>query len=239
MLVALDLTTRQANRVLAQATRTHAQLEIEPRPLFLDSPLTGTLESGDRESLSVLLTNAQGQTGLATLVGAMCDVRAVLSGQLYLFSAAVLEATDASPARLRLSVPQSIQVANRRQYSRRGPSEPVAVRLTVPEGGEPYVGQLANLSRNGLGCRVLRRDLDDLLLIGDTMHVEFVLPWAPQIYALPVTICTKSNCFDKVNMLVGLEFAPTSAAEQATLEVLRATLDSETTRLTDTEGETL
>jgi len=32
MLVTLDLTTRQAHRVLLQALRTRAKLEIEPRP---------------------------------------------------------------------------------------------------------------------------------------------------------------------------------------------------------------
>jgi len=66
-----------------------------------------------------------------------------------------------------------------------------------------------------------------------------VLPWAPQVYALPATVCTKTVCHDRSNMLVGLEFAAQTPATRATLELLRAALDSETRRLTEMDGDVL
>jgi hypothetical protein len=239
MLVALDLTARQAARVLTQAVRTHARLEIDPRSLFLDPPLGGTLESSDAAHLVVALTDGHERVTLATLVGAMCDVRTILSRQLYLFSTAILEANDGAAKRLRLAIPQSIQVANRRQFARRSPTEPVPVRLTVPGAAQPLVGQLTNISRNGLGCRGGRQELDGVLLIGDEIHTEFVLPWATQVFALPATVCTKTVCHDRSNLLVGLEFAAQAPATRATLELLRTALDSETRRLTEMDGDVL
>jgi hypothetical protein len=238
MLVALDLTARQAVRVLNQALQEHARLEIDPRPIFLASPLVGALESAERDCLVVQLTENPGHVSPATLLGAMCDVRTMLSGQLYLFSAPVLEATEGPVPRLRLGRPTAIQVANRRQFARRTPTETVPVRLLVPGAAQPLVAQITNLSRSGLGCHGPRRELDETLLIGDQIQVEFMLPWAPQVYRLPATVCTKNASPDQTRLNVGLEFAAHDAASRANLELLRSVLDNETQRLLDVEGDT-
>lgn len=239
MLVALDLTVRQVARVLAQAVQTQAKLEIEPRPETHDSSLWGSLESRQQDLLQVNLLDAGDQTPPAALIGATCDVRTVLSGQLYLFSTFIVDATDDSaPPRLTLAVPEAIQVANRRRFARKSPSEPVPVRLVVPSTPEPFIAHLANIAATGLGCRVLRRELDDVLFIGDRVEIEFVLPWANHIYQLPSTVCSKTPCRDRDHMLVGFEFvALDNAAARASLDLLRSVLHTETTRLTELEGD--
>lgn len=238
MLLALDLTPRQAARVLAEAVRRRAKMEIDPRPEFLESPLWGTLESRDQDLLLVYLLDAGHNMTPAKLIGAMCDVRTILSDQLYLFSTVIVDAADATtPQRLTLAVPEGVQVANRRRFSRRSPVEPIPVRLTIGGSPQPHIGTLMNISRTGLGCRAARRDLDALLLIGDEVQIEFVLPWTHQVFALPGEICVKNPCHDPDQMIVGIEFRASGAAGQATLELLRTTLDNETQRLTEMGGD--
>ncbi|MCK4343116.1 MAG: PilZ domain-containing protein [Phycisphaerae bacterium] len=240
MLVALDLTARQAARVLAQALQTHAKLEIEPRPEYFESPLWGRLESRVQDLLIVHLVDAGREFPLAALIGAMCDVRTIMSGQFYMFTTVIVDTGEGTaPRRLCLAVPDAIQVANRRRHTRKNPIEPVPVRLTLPGVGEPFVGHLANIGRGGLGCRVLQRELDELLLIGNEVRLEFMLPWMSRVYSLPSEVCSKTLSHDKDHLLVGFEFCAPDAAAQATLELLRSVLDNETQRLTEIDGEPL
>ena len=237
MLVALDLTARQAARVLTQALKTRAKLEIDPRPEFMDSPLWGTLANREQDTLLVHVLDAGQNVALPTLIGAMCDVRTILSEQLYMFSTMIVDAsTGTAPRHISLAVPDVIQVANRRRFARRSPIEPIPVRLTVPGAAQPFVGNLANISRNGLACRAPRRELEDLLLIGDEIGLEFALPWANQLYALGATVCIKTPGTDQDHFTVGFEFVANDAAARATLELLRAALDGETQRLTEMDG---
>jgi len=238
MLVALDLTSRQAERVITQAVRAHAKLEIDPRPEFLDTPLWGSLEANDQGLLVVNLLDGVTDQKLPALVGAMCDVRTILSEQLYLFSTVIVDASvETAPRRCKLAVPESMQVANRRRFTRVQPTEPVPVRVTVPHAPDPVVGSLTNINRTGLGCRITRKVSDDLMLIGDEVQLEFVLPWVNQVYTLPSEVCTKTVTTDHDHIIVGLEFIARTAATRASLELLRAALASETERLMDTDGE--
>ncbi len=240
MLVTLDLTTRQTTRVLEQAVQNKAKLEVDPRPEFLETPLWCAIERREQDLLVVNVLDVDDDTSFVRLIGAMCDVRTILSEQLYLFSTVIVDALEnTAPKRLSLAIPEAIQVANRRRFTRKSPTEPVPVRLTIPGVPQPAVGSLGNISRNGLGCRVSRKELDDALFIGDQAQLEFVLPWINQIYALTAEICTKNTCHDADQMLVGFEFIANDAASRATLELLRVALDNETERLIETDGDRL
>lgn len=240
MLVTLDLTVRQASRMLAEAVKSRAKLEIDPRPEFRETPLWGTLEGRNQDLLQVNLVDTVHPQTVAELLGVMCDVRTILSGQLYLFSTVILEATDNSaPRRLGLALPDAIQVANRRRYARRSPIEPVPVRLLQGAGTQPLVGTMTNISRSGLGCRLPRQQAEDQLLIGDEVQLEFALPWLNQVYTLPSEVCTKSSSLDPDHLTVGFEFVARDAACRATLELVRAAIDNETRRLTEEEEGTL
>lgn len=236
MLVTLDLTTRQAARVLAQAVRQRATVELEPRPETHNALLWGHLVGRQDHVLLVDLHDTGHQISLAGLTGAMCDVRTILSGQLCLFSTHILDAVDQGiPQRLVVAVPDTIQVANRRRFARKQPHESIPVRLLVPGGHPPLVGTLVNIGASGLACRATGPTLDELLLIGDEVDIEFVLPWAADIYTLPAIVCSKSRDGDEGLMTVGFEFV--NRDNEQTLTRLRAAISHETARLTEMDGE--
>jgi hypothetical protein len=237
MLVTLDLTARQAQRVLGQAVRAHAKLELEPRPEAHSVLLWGSLSGREKDTLLVDLHDDAGHPApLAALIGAMCDARTILSGQLCLFSTFVVDvAEDTVPRQLMLAVPETIQVANRRRFARKAPLEPVPVRCTVPGAPTPQVAILANIGPTGLASRVVNPELQDLLYIGDRVELEFVLPWSNEVYTLPAIVCNKNRCREEGHLMIGFEFVPQD--NEVALQRLRAALSDETARLTEKEGE--
>ncbi len=236
MLVALDLTARQAARVLAEAIHKHAKLEIEPRTACEGDSLWGVVTARGPDTLSVEILGTPGPN-LESLAGVMCDVRTILSKQLYLFSTVILEASGrAAPARLTLAAPAAVQVANRRRHARKIAGEAIAVRLDCPTMSEACLAPLWNLGIGGLACRVPRRVADEHLLIGDVLRIEFVLPWVNRTFSLPATICSKSADADGDHLLVGFEFRAAEDADRAALAVLRDAVQRETQRLTEMEG---
>ena len=196
--------------------------------------LWGTLAGQERDLLQVDLQDVGHDVALAPLVGAMCDVRTILAGQLCLFSTFIVDiAEQGVPQRVVLAVPEAIQVANRRRFARHTPLEPVPVRFSVPAAQPPFVAILSNIGANGLGCRVVSGDLDSVVFIGDEVQLEFALPWSNEVYTLPGVVCAKTPCREEGHVLVGFEFAP--SGHEATLDRLRAALEDEGARLTEKE----
>ena len=236
MLVTLDLTARQAARVLAQAVRLRATLEIEPRPETHNALLWGHLVGREDDLLLVDLHDGGHQIPLSGLYGAMCDVRTILSGQLCLFSTHIADAVEHGvPQRVLLAIPEVVQVANRRRFARKQPSEQIPVRLLVPGGHAPLIATLVNIGASGLACRAAGQLLDELLFIGDELQVEFVLPWTAEIFILPAVVCSKSRGGDENLMTIGFEFVARN--NEQTLERLRAVVSDETARLTEMDGD--
>ncbi len=239
MLVALDLNDRQAARVIAQALQSEARLEIEPRPDQFDALLWGTLKGRENDVLRIDLYDRGHAGPLGALVGAMADVRTILSEQLYLFSTFIVDADEGGvPTRLCLAVPELIQVANRRCFVRQTPTEPIPVRISLHATNEPFVANLADLGHGGLRMRIARKPLDDILFIGDPVHVEFALPWTTGVFSLPAFVCVKSPGPDESTLHVGVEFTDSPDGSTApVLERLRAALLSESARLTGMNGD--
>jgi hypothetical protein len=236
MLVTLDLTARQAARVLTQALHTHAKLEIEPRPESCNALLWGSVAGQEQDLLQVDLYDSGREVALSALIGAMCDVRTILSGQLCIFSTFIADASATTvPPRILLAMPETIQVANRRRFARKTATEPVPVRLIVPAVHTPLVAVLANIGATGIGCRLVDPTQDDPLFIGDEIQVEFVLPWSDEVFSLPASVCAKTRCREEGHILVGLEFI--ASPEPPALDHLRAALNERTTYLTETDGE--
>jgi hypothetical protein len=206
MFYAFDLTQRQANRVLTQAQRSGARIEIEPRNWAEDEPISGGLKSVEPNVLAIDLDEDGRDLPLAALVGAFCDVSMVLSGQLFYFASCVLQVHCATPPyRVVLAAPTTIQVGNRRQFVRRALNQPSVVRLRPP--GEPgeQTAELCNASGSGLACRV-GRELDDELFIGDPIRVRFQLPGLPELFDLDAIICNKTPTADRNGLIVGVKF---------------------------------
>jgi hypothetical protein len=236
MLVTLDLSARQAQRVLGQALRTRATLEIEARPEVHNALLWGTLAARERDMLVVNLHDPCDAASLRTLIGAMCDVRMILSDDLCLMSTFVVDVGDETvPRQLMLAVPETVQVANRRRFARKAPIEPVMVRFLAPDAPSPQVATLTNIGPTGLACRMTSAEAGELLYIGDQVELEFVLPWSNEVYTLAAIVCNKNRCREEGHVIVGFEFA--APESDAALLRLRVALSDETAHLTEREGE--
>jgi hypothetical protein len=227
MLAALDLTARQAGRVVAQAVRIKARVELEPRPDTCDELLVGHITGVDGNLLRVGLAPGQHRFPLAGLIGAFCDVRLVLSGQMYMFSTCIIEATENS-AQLHLvtAMPESVQVANRRRGIRKQLGGTVQVQLWAEGVSEPFICEITDIAADGLGCSGTKRELDEVLLVGDEVHIRFELRDAGP-FALNAILCNKSCSSAAADqVLVGMEFKVSEENEEAraTLERLRNAL---------------
>lgn len=231
MLYALDLTQRQAKRVLEQALRTKAPLSIEPRNSPDDRPICGRLKSIDGNLLYLDLSDDAGETNMTGLIGTFCDVQTILSEQIYLFASCVLDVYDTTaPRSLVLALPDSIQVGNRRRFVRRTLARSSTVEVTTDEAGEPCQADLCNLGGNGLACRI-SKEMDSFLLIGEQVRIRFDVPGLPDIIDVAAIVCNKTPTGDHNAMLVGLQFdlSEGDPAEAQAIERLRIFLCDATT----------
>ena len=236
----MDLTPRQARRVLEQALRTQAELEIEPRTRPEDEPLSGRIVGQDGNLLRVDFKQGAPRLPVSALVGAFCDVRLVLSGQLYLFSTCVVDVLDTqSPVRLLVAVPDTLQVANRRRFERRTISEFTQVRLWPQGSKTPYICELCNISGDGLACRMVRGELEELLLVGDEVRVRFGMMHSGEIFELLSVVCNKSVTPDRTQLIVGVEFrmSPTDPQTMDGVRRLRTALCELATNAPEMDGE--
>lgn len=226
MLYALDLTQRQTRRVLEQALRGRALVDIEPRTLTDDTSLRGRLTAIDGSLLSIDLDDDGREISAADIVGTFCNVQTALSERLYFFEACALDLYDACvPRRIVLSAPDSIQVGNRRKFIRQHPVVSAAVEIDIVSSPEFCTGELYNISGNGLACRVAS-EMDGALLIGDPVHVRFIVPGLHTEFDLAATICGKTPAASNEAIIVGLQFCPNESNEKEmqTIEELRCFL---------------
>jgi hypothetical protein len=236
----IDLNPRQSNRVLEQALRGRARLELEVRARQSDEPVAGFLAGRDGQVLRIDLEAGTRSLPLHELIGAFCDVRIILSGQLYLFSTCITDVLDpGGPQRLLLAAPDTIHVANRRRFERRTLAGFSQVRLWPADSKTPYIGELCNISGDGLACRMIRGELDELLLVGDAVRVAFTLAGSGEDFDLPASVCNKTVTSDGQQLLLGLEYCLDNDdhATRMAVDRLRAALCDLTTNLTETDGE--
>jgi hypothetical protein len=240
MELAIDLTPRQAARVLEQALRARADLEIEPRNLPGDEPLRGTLIGREGELLSVELRDGKLAVPLGVLIGAFCEVRTVLSEELYLFTSCVFDALDDSiPGRVLMVIPEAVQVVNRRQFERTNATVASQVRLWLGGAQTPAVGLLANVSADGLACHLPSTDLDAMVSLGDRLRVSFELAGFDEVFELPAVVCNKALTRDQQQLSLGLKFDARTddPLAQHALQRVRAALAQLMTNSTDLDGE--
>ena len=240
MQLAIDLTPRQAARVLEQALRARADFEIEPRNLPEGEPLHGKLLGREGELLAVQVRDALVAVPLSVLIGAFCEVRTVLSGELYTFSTCVLDVVDdPPPRRLLLVIPETIQVTNRRQFERTSATVASQVRLWVGSQTAPAVGLLANVSADGLACNLPGTDLDTVLALGDELRVQFELAGFDGAFELSAVHCNKLLTRDKQQLSLGVKFnvRPDCPADRQALKRVRAALLELMANTMDMDGE--
>ncbi|KKM80899.1 hypothetical protein LCGC14_1335220 [marine sediment metagenome] len=236
----LELTSRQAARVIEQALCNRALLEISPRVFADDEPLSGTLVARDGDLLRVELHDVARESGLTGLAGAFCEVRVVLSDNLYTFTTCIFDLSDSAvPQCLYLGVPDAMQVANRRRFERQSGLPSTCVLLWPAHCADPSTSELVDIGIDGLGLKVSRDELEDILLVGDPVRLRFDLPGTEEIFNVAATVCSKNPTPDPDEIVVGLEFGvdANDARTQRSLERLRAVLSAMATNTTQTEGE--
>ncbi len=202
----LDLTHRQAVRVLEQALRTRARVEIEPSAG--DWSISGYLAGREGDLLRVDLHDRGRDWPLTPLAGALCEVGMLLDGQMYRFSSCILTAEAAGAAqRVILSAPAVVQVCNRRRYDRRScPEAPVIQVFTQNQPGA-LVGTISEIGLGGLAC-LLPGAADEELLIDEVVRLRFELPGGDETYELSACVCLKNASQQRDDLIVGLEFCP-------------------------------
>lgn len=208
MLSALDLTQRQASRLLEQAIRTRARLNIEAQSHQVGSGFRGVLVAREGNVLTVeLFPRVEGVPPIS-LIGSFCEVGSQMAGELFFFTSCVLDVIEAGgPTRLLLSMPELIQVANRRRFERTNTTVASHVRLVQQNRPQAATGLMANISATGLAFTLGVTECEDPVLLGDDVRVQFELAGFDETFELPAVICNKHVSADRQRLLVGLEFA--------------------------------
>ncbi|MGD8450637.1 MAG: PilZ domain-containing protein [Phycisphaerae bacterium] len=238
MLATIDLNPRQTKRVLEQALRNRAHLDIETR--CREQLLSGTLISREGEALTVRLEEIGEDCPLPALVGAFCDIRTVLSGNLYTFSTCIMDARDdQTPPQLSLAAPDVVRVANRRKFDRFAPEPPAIIQLWLSAAVQPVLATMTTISSSGLGCRAPRADLEPHVLIDDEVRVCFQLPQLGGAYEVTCVVCTKTRAPQGEQLEVGFEFLEPQHDNSGTqaVERLRAALSRSYLDQAQTGGE--
>lgn len=234
MLMAFDLQPRQAARVLEQALRARPDFTVEMRNMPDDEPLLGKLVAREGNLLVVELREYAIDAPLTTLIGAFCDIRTVLSGELYLMTCCVLDVGEnPAPGQLLLSVPEHIQVANRRQCERTNATVASQVRVWAPGQSSASVGLLHNVSNDGLACDMPGLALDAALALGDRVRVSFELAGFEGNFEMNSVVFNKALDAAHQQLRLGLQFDTDEkdATAVEALKRLRAALQTLTNNL--------
>lgn len=240
MQLGIDLTPGQTARVIEQALRAQAELDVEPRNLPDGQVLRGRLTGRESELLSIELLGDGLTTPPAALIGVFCELRALLSGEMYMFSTFVLDAPDGhDPPRVLVAAPETIQVANRRRLERTNATIASQVRVWVKGRESATVGLLANVSGEGLACNLPGLDLNEALALGDDVRVAFELAGFDELFELPAILCNKSIEKAENQLCLGLQFnvKDDDVTAKHALRRLQAALFELTSNLADMDGE--
>jgi len=216
---ALDLSLDQSRRTLNQAVRFRSEVVLEPRNWSSGESLTTVLR-GDEHLLLLLEVAEIPDRSLTGLIGVHADARMTHGSTQYLFDTHVVdyEVADERPL-LFISRPEVLRVAQRRRFHRmmlRPGCEVHMDSIAAPWSG-PFVGELLNLSADGLACRVTRTAAQQMG-VGDTMHVAFRPGDGDCDFTLEAILRNKTQAGGDAHVILGMHFllAPSDIEAQAT-----------------------
>lgn len=228
----LELSSRQANRLLEQARRTGATLEIEPRGPGARTTLTAVLLELDPRVIRVRLAETTAEDGLIELTGSFCDGRVQIDDELYSFSACILDVADERhPLEMTLTRPSVIQLNNRRRFERTTVRSASPISLWFAGQAEPCKGEIISISPMGLACRT-GDSVNDFVCVDDHLRVMLELAGFDEPFELPAVICNKALDVPGQRLVLGLAFdvAPDDDVHQHTLQRLHAVLTAITAK---------
>jgi c-di-GMP-binding flagellar brake protein YcgR len=134
-----------------------------------------------------------------------------------------IESARRSGARLYLVIsrPERAWVRQRRRFWRTTLRESTAITLTTPDGAASAQGAVLNVSVDGLACRVGCKQADELA-IGDAVETRFTLDGDVKEFSLAGEIRGKTAAGSPDQVILRLQFTPTSMTEDDRLRIGRA-----------------
>lgn len=229
MAYAIDLSPRQTSRTLEQAVRHHTRVTLRPLAREDDVLIICRFETiqpskaAKRPSLVLVpqpsennetLNPQEPQIGdFLDLVGTYCDVTVHLGENRFLFSSDIVNVTNCASSEERVeiyvSLPDTVQVAQRRRFWRFKPAHSAQIRFEwTDHEGQPTngAGWLCNVSGDGLACRTSTQTADQIG-IGEKITVNFALgEGRPDFYRLDAVLCNKTPAGSKNTIILGMQF---------------------------------
>ncbi|RMF83205.1 MAG: PilZ domain-containing protein [Planctomycetota bacterium] len=221
MILSIDLTPRQAQRVIQQALRARAEVQIEPRVLPEGATLAGVIEDGSDTSLAIRISRDSPVDDICRLIGSFCEVRTNLSGQLYVFTTTILAVREQPHVSLQLAMPESVQVVNRRQYERTNTTVASQMRIWTDSESQASTGLLTSVAPGGIGARLPFTDAPQEYYIGDRVRVRFEIAGFDDQFELDAVVCNRLVHDASQELELGLEFAGTADDPAATRTLTR------------------
>lgn len=162
------------------------------------------------------------------LIGTYCDGVIEMGENRYLFSADVTRVEPLGPgrpgARIYLTRPDVIQVAQRRRFRRiqLPQAAQVEIRWRNDDGSNAGgVGWLYNIGQDGIACRSDTL-LADRLCIGQEVTIDFSLrPGEAEHFILDAVVCNKTPAGTQDRTILGMQFQ-VGTGHEATLAVREA-----------------
>lgn len=237
MSFAIELNKRQSSRTIEQAFRRHIEIMLETRAETENAPLVGELYASEPDELLLDIKSDPGIV-LDNLIGVYVEAHFQLGEFRYLFSTHVADVTAGQGfGRLVLSRPETVMVLQRRRFWRSRFAASSEVRLISPSAQnqqpETIVGDLCNISPDGLALRIETAQADGLL-IGDTIQSQFQMPGLDHDFAFDAIVCNKTPGGTPESLLLGLQFTNLDRARK-NVSLLQKYLRQEIETITEPE----
>jgi len=223
--VTLPLDSRRAGRVLAQAARRKAKIELTPTGgQVTHSVVARVIETGSNS----LLALTDSDVPRHWLPSSYCDAQLELNGVLYLFAACVLEiAHRDDQCCIRLDRPESVHMLQRRRFPRRrlARSTTVSIRSHAQPAASASAS-LLNLSTDGMACLTGRSDAE-ILSVDDIITVRFQLSDEAKPLELESQVRGKTPGGDDHDVILNIRFSELEPNDPRAVRLRRAlTLDT-------------
>jgi c-di-GMP-binding flagellar brake protein YcgR len=213
---AIELKDRQARAMLSPRLTSGVRIEWSSPPCA--SPLAAEVDGFSDLGLDLSLDD---QAHEAIAVGDQCRVTIDIDGQHAWFQSVVLSTGEGEAgALIRIAVPESVTIEQRRRFWRAPVRRSSTVHLT-PVGQSTLEAALLNISIDGLACRLARRDARHLD-IATTVGLTFELDDNAQI-AIDGTVRAVTPASEPENTIVRLQFSAESIPDATRERIKRAT----------------
>jgi hypothetical protein len=221
--IVIDLDVSTSGRLLEQAVRCRAAIDLVIHAPDLEDHLVGCVASVDRDALQISALSAPGDI----LPSVYADGTMQLHGQEYLFSTSIINCERrAHDIVIDVVRPAMLQTWQRRRFMRASVADSTDVQIFPRDGAGESVatGRVLNLSPGGLAMRLDARQADQLT-IESCLQLRFALRPGGEAFVLDAEVRTKTPGGSPGTIIVGVQFTDAACnleARRILSETLRA-----------------